>query len=73
MTLCIAHRQRIIDDVDGSSSKTIDLSNMDSEDEDAVDAALGLRGPSAEARAKINDYCKCLLILHVRPSLTVLQ
>ncbi|TBU40199.1 timeless-domain-containing protein [Dichomitus squalens] len=56
LTLCIAHRQRIIDSVDGSSSKTIDLSNMDSEDEDAMDAVLGLRGPSAEALAKINDY-----------------
>ena len=56
LTLCIAHRQRIIDDVDGSSSKTIDLSNMDSEDEETMDTMLGRRGPSAEALAKINDY-----------------
>ena len=39
---------------------------MDSEDEDAVDTALGLRGPSAEARAKINDYRMCLLVSHVQ-------
>lgn len=62
LTLCIAHRQRIIDDVDGSSSKTIDLSNMDSEDEDVMDAMLGRRGPSAEALAKINDYRKSIVI-----------
>ena len=59
LTLCIAHRTRIIEDVDGSSSKTIDLSQIDSEDDDDMQAALGQRGPSAEALAKINDYRRC--------------
>ena len=48
LTLCIGHRLRIIEDVDGSSSRTIDLSTMDSDDED-MDAVLGRRGPSALA------------------------
>ena len=60
LTLCILHRQRIIEDVDGSSSKTIDLTNFDSSDEEDVDAVLGRRGPSAEALAKINDYRRWL-------------
>ncbi len=62
LTLCIAHRQRIIDAVDGSSSPTLDLSNMDSEDEDAMDTMLGRRGPSAEALTKINDYRRSLVV-----------
>ncbi|TFK80719.1 timeless-domain-containing protein [Polyporus arcularius HHB13444] len=56
LTLCIAHRKRTIEDVDGSSSKTIDLSTMDSSDDEDMDAMLGRRGPSAEALARINDY-----------------
>ncbi|KAI0752629.1 timeless-domain-containing protein [Daedaleopsis nitida] len=56
LTLCIAHRTRIIEDVDGSSSKTIDLSQIDSDDDEDMDVVLGRRGPSAEALAKINDY-----------------
>ena len=59
MQLCIAHRLRTIADVDGSSSKEIDLTQLDSDDDD-VDAILNRRGPSAEALAKINDYCKCV-------------
>lgn len=54
--MCIAHRTRIIEDVDGSSSKVIDLSNVDSDDDEDMDNALGQRGPSAQALAKINDY-----------------
>ncbi len=53
--MCIAHRTRIIEDVDGSSSKVIDLSNVDSDDDEDMDNALGQR-PSAQALAKINDY-----------------
>lgn len=56
LTMCIAHRTRIIEDVDGSSSKVIDLSNVDSDDDEDMDNALGQRGPSAQALAKINDY-----------------
>ena len=58
MKLCIAYRQKIIEDVDGSSSK-IDLSRLESDDED-VDAVVNRKGPSAEALAKINDYCEYL-------------
>ena len=58
MKLCIAHRQKIIEDVDGSSSK-IDLSRLQSDDED-VDAVVNRKGPSAAALAKINDYCEYL-------------
>ncbi|KAH9924971.1 timeless-domain-containing protein [Epithele typhae] len=57
LLLCIGSRLKIIEDVDGSSSKTIDLSNLDSEnDDDDIDAMLGRRKPSAEALAKIRDY-----------------
>ncbi|CDO77442.1 hypothetical protein BN946_scf184857.g49 [Trametes cinnabarina] len=56
LSLAVAHRQKVIDDVDGTPSKTIDLSNVDSGDESDVDAMLGRRPPSAEALAKINDY-----------------
>lgn len=43
--------------MDGSSSKAIDLSQMESDDED-IQAVLQRRGPSAEALAKISDYRK---------------
>ncbi|KAI0672215.1 timeless-domain-containing protein [Trametes maxima] len=56
LALAITHRQRIIDDVDGAPSKTIDLTGGDSGDESDVDALLGRRPPSGEALAKINDY-----------------
>ncbi|KAI0649834.1 timeless protein-domain-containing protein [Trametes meyenii] len=56
LSLAIAHRQRIIDDVDGAPSKTIDLTGGDSGDESDIDALLGRRPPSGEALAKINDY-----------------
>ncbi|OSD01035.1 timeless-domain-containing protein [Trametes coccinea BRFM310] len=56
LSLAIAHRQRIIDDVDGAPSKTIDLTGVDSGNESHVDAMLGRRPPSTEALAKINDY-----------------
>ncbi|KAI9060063.1 timeless-domain-containing protein [Trametes sanguinea] len=56
LSLAIAYRQKIIDDVDGAPSKTIDLSGVDSGNESDVDAMLGRRPPSAEALAKINDY-----------------
>ncbi|KAI8989035.1 timeless-domain-containing protein [Trametes punicea] len=56
LSLAIAHRQKIIDDVDGARSKTIDLTGADSGDESDVDAMLGRRPPSGEAIAKINDY-----------------
>ena len=52
LTLCIAHRTRIIDDVDGSSSKTID-----EDDQDELDsAALELRTASLDAVAKFADF-----------------
>ncbi|KAI0657606.1 timeless-domain-containing protein [Cubamyces menziesii] len=58
LTLAIAHRQKIIEDVDGAPSKTIDLTgaNSDNESDVDVDAMLGRRAPSGEAMAKINDY-----------------
>lgn len=57
--MCIAHRTRIIEDVDGSTSTAIDLTQIDSEDEEDMEAVLGRRMPSAEALAKINDYREC--------------
>ncbi|OJT12212.1 Topoisomerase 1-associated factor 1 [Trametes pubescens] len=57
LSLAIAHRRRIIDDVDGAPSQAIDLTAAsDSEDDLNPDALLGRRPPSAEALAKINDY-----------------
>ena len=67
LTLAIAHRQKIIEDVDGAPSKTIDLTgaNSDNESDVDVDAMLGRRAPSGEAMAKINDYRK---LYSVEPS-----
>ncbi|KAI0634374.1 timeless-domain-containing protein [Trametes polyzona] len=57
LALAIAHRQKIIDDVDGAPSKTVDLTgDSDSETEEDVNALPGRRLPSGEAMAKINDY-----------------
>ncbi|KAH9903300.1 timeless-domain-containing protein [Cubamyces lactineus] len=58
LSLAIAHRQKIIEDVDGAPSKTIDLTgaNSDNESDVDIDAILGRRAPSGEAIAKINDY-----------------
>ncbi|KAH9851033.1 timeless-domain-containing protein [Lenzites betulinus] len=59
LSLAISHRKKIIEDVDGAPSKTIDLTAAsDSEDEVVADAdtLLGRRPPSGDAMAKINDY-----------------
>ncbi|KAI0827274.1 timeless protein-domain-containing protein [Trametes gibbosa] len=59
LSLAIHHRQKIIDDVDGAPSKSIDLTNAEDSEDEAVgdaDALLGRRQPSREAIAKINDY-----------------
>ena len=50
--MAAAIRQRIIDDTDGSSSKTID-----EDDQDELDsAALELRTASLDAVAKFTDF-----------------
>ncbi|KAI0772965.1 timeless-domain-containing protein [Trametes elegans] len=57
LSLAIAHRQKIIEDVDGApSSKTIDLTAGDSDAESDMNDVLGRRPPSKEAAEKINDY-----------------
>ncbi|KAI0942849.1 hypothetical protein AcV7_002147 [Taiwanofungus camphoratus] len=57
LMLAIGHRQRIIEDIDGSSSHAKDDEDTDGDiDAAELDSKAGLRGPSSEALAKINDY-----------------
>lgn len=51
----IAQRRRIIDETDGSEGGRDVISDDDLEDADGI---LSGKHPSAEALAKMTDYCK---------------
>ena len=56
LTLVIGLRLRIVDETDGSSSHSQVDDAM--EDDEVCEAAARLRGPSNEAMAKFEDYCR---------------
>ena len=52
--MVLGQRQRIVEDTDGSSSQTVDLTQED--DEMNEHPAAQRRGPSKEALEKFTDY-----------------
>lgn len=55
--MVIGMRQRIVEEIDGSSSQTY-LGDIDDDDDAVREAASKLRQPSNEAMAKFEDYRK---------------
>lgn len=62
--MVIGIKQRIIEDTDGSTSKSADVDDPDAMevgdvDEDELRAKLQRDSPSSDAMAKFTDYCTC--------------
>lgn len=56
--MVIGIKQRIIEDTDGSTSKSVEQEDTESGDidEDDIRAKMAQNGPSADAMAKFEDY-----------------
>lgn len=62
LSLVIAQRRRIIEEVDGDSEKNPEAAEDEQsqlEDDEELKARTEAKGASAEALAKITDYCAC--------------